>query len=172
MWQRQYDGKCFATRLRLGLNGCNTKYGTRPLAAFCDAPAGPRSGGSIPVWGHPNGARCPGMQFNRHFEFWAQSLAQNCATFSTGALQVKACLKTPKRDLGQVLGLILDQQKCLLNCTQGCWRRGLGAKQVPVARLHHLRRMPGQSDTQESLGSHLRGVTHNPEVRHGKHNTG
>ena len=54
-----------------------------------------------------------GVQFNRHFEFWAQNWVRNWAifwdNFSIGALEVKTSLKTP--NMGQVLVLILGRRK-------------------------------------------------------------
>ena len=61
-----------------------------------------------------------GGQFNRHYELWARNWVWNKAKFwvkfSTTSLNMS---QNSKNDLGKVLGLILGQEKCLLNWPPG-----------------------------------------------------
>ena len=58
-----------------------------------------------------------------------------------GQIQCKFRLdgsQNPKHDLGQVLGLLLGRQKCLLNCTPALVE--LRAEDVAVPKVVHERR--------------------------------
>ena len=76
-------------------------------------------------WPRPQCRRCrrtrrPGVQFNRHLEYWEHNWAMFGLNFSTRALQVDIS-QNSKYGLGLILRQILGQRKknCLLNCTPG-----------------------------------------------------